>query len=440
MCTPAPTANRYVLIATEGFKALGLVNPDYVVSNGFIPMSGTLNYAGVDLISYSSLPSDGVSALDRTGSVIPNVATNFRGVSASVSAAVANYQGLWWAAPAASESGWGLNLAHQGDTLFASWFTYDAGGKGWWLVMTANKTAPNTYSGKLYTTRGPAFNAVPWDPMAVVATEAGTGTLTFTDASNGTFNYVIGATNQTKSLTREVFGPLPTCTWGGGTGLAAATNYQDLWWKSPAASESGWGVNLNHEGDTIFATWFTYDLGGAPLWLVATATKTAPNVFSGDLLQTTGPALQRDAVRPEQGRFDQGRHGDVHVRRRQQRELRLQRAARGHDDARRAVEGDHARDLRGARHGLPVASPGPRTTAAGQRPRGPRGAPSGTARPAPRRRHHPAPERFGSGGPRTRAVDARTRKTATARKSCSPPRPDCRPPGCSRRPRCAAAP
>ena len=290
MCTPAPTANRYVLIATEGFKALGLVNPDYVVSNGFIPMSGTLNYAGVDLISYSSLPSDGVSALDRTGSVIPNVATNFRGVSASVSAAVGNYQGLWWAAPAASESGWGLNLAHQGDTLFASWFTYDAGGKGWWLVMTANKTAPNTYSGKLYTTRGPAFNAVPWDPIAVVATEAGTGTLTFTDANNGTFNYVIGATNQTKSLTREAFGPLPTCTWGGGTGLAAATNYQDLWWKNPAASESGWGVNLNHQGDTIFATWFTYDLGGAPLWLVATATKTGPNVFSGDLLQTTGPA------------------------------------------------------------------------------------------------------------------------------------------------------
>ena len=290
MCTPAPTANRYVLIATDGFKALGLINPDYVIPDGFIPMAGSLDYAGVDLVAYSLLPADGQSAIDRTGNVIPNVATNFHGASASVVAAAANYQGLWWAAPAASESGWGLNLAHQGDTLFASWFTYDAGGKGWWLVMTANKTAPNTYSGKLYTTRGPAFDAVPWDPMAVVATEAGSGTLVFTDANNGTFNYVIGATNQTKSLTREVFGPLPTCTWGGGPGLAAATNYQDLWWKKPAASESGWGINLNHEGDTLFATWFTYDLTGAPLWLVSTATRTAPNVFSGDLLRTTGPA------------------------------------------------------------------------------------------------------------------------------------------------------
>src|SRR5262249_11150350 len=26
---------------------------------------------------------------------------------------VPNYQGLWWAAPAASESGWGFNIAHQ---------------------------------------------------------------------------------------------------------------------------------------------------------------------------------------------------------------------------------------------------------------------------------------------------------------------------------------
>ncbi len=289
-CTPAPTAHHHVLIGTAGFAALGLVNPDYVMPNGFVPLSGTLDYAGVDVMAYSSLPTDGVSAMNRSGDIVPNVATNFDGVSASAAVAGVNYEGLWWAAPAASESGWGVNLAHQGDTIFASWFTYDAAGKGWWLVMTATKTAPATYSGKLYTTRGPAFDAVPWDPTAVVPTEAGTGTLTFSDANNGTFNYVIGATSQTKNLTREVFGSLPTCIWGMGTGLAAATNYQDLWWKKPAGSESGWGINLNHEGDTIFAAWFTYDPTGAPLWLVATANKTAPGVYSGDLLQTTGPA------------------------------------------------------------------------------------------------------------------------------------------------------
>ncbi|HET7260338.1 MAG TPA: S8 family peptidase, partial [Casimicrobiaceae bacterium] len=45
----------------------------------------------------------------------------------------ANYQGLWWASPAGSESGWGLNVAHQGNVIFATWFTYDASGKALWL-------------------------------------------------------------------------------------------------------------------------------------------------------------------------------------------------------------------------------------------------------------------------------------------------------------------
>ncbi|HEX6793354.1 MAG TPA: glycosyl hydrolase family 28-related protein, partial [Casimicrobiaceae bacterium] len=44
----------------------------------------------------------------------------------SAAAASPNYEGLWWASPAGSESGWGINFAHQGDIIFATWFTYDA--------------------------------------------------------------------------------------------------------------------------------------------------------------------------------------------------------------------------------------------------------------------------------------------------------------------------
>ncbi len=209
-------------------------------------------------------------------------------VSGGGGGAAANYQGLWWNAPANSESGWGVNLAHEGDTIFASWFTYDTAGKGWWLVVTATKTAANTYSGKLYSTRGPAFSANPWDPAAVVPTEQGTATFTFSDANNGTFHYVIGAVDQTKTLVRETFGTLPMCTFGTVADLSTATNYQDLWWNKPANTESGWGINLNHESDTIFATWFTYDLDGSPLWLVVTAPKTGAGVYSGDLYRTAG--------------------------------------------------------------------------------------------------------------------------------------------------------
>lgn len=291
-CMPAPTADKRVLIATQGFVALNLLTPDYVVPNGFVPLgNGTLNFADVDIVSYAGLPTDGVSAITRTGVVIPNAATNFAGASASVNApSTANYEGLWWASPAMSESGWGINFAHQGDTIFASWFTYDLAGKGMWLVMTAPKSAPGTYGGKLYSTTGPAFNAVPFDPSKVVATEVGSATLAFTDANNASFAYTVNGISQSKAITRQVFGSLPSCAAAVGA-LTAASNYQDLWWASPAASESGWGINLTHQGDTLFATWFTYALDGSPMWLVVTAPKSAPGVYTGTLYRTTGPAF-----------------------------------------------------------------------------------------------------------------------------------------------------
>jgi len=293
-----PTAFTRVLIATQGFAQLGIVAPDYLIPNGFIPTgNGTINYAGVDQVTYTTLPVDGVTALKRGGTTQQNLATNFAGVSGSVSAAVANYEGLWWNAPAGSESGWGINFAHQGDVIFATWFTYDAAGKGWWLVMTAPKTAPNTYSGTLYKTTGPAFNAVPFNPMQVTPTQVGTGTLSFSDANNATFAYTVNGISQTKNITHQVFGPVPTCTSGAGN-LSATTNYQDLWWASPAGSESGWGVNFTHQGDTIFATWFTYDLDGTPMWLVVTAPKTAPGTYAGTLYRTTGPAFNAVPFNP----------------------------------------------------------------------------------------------------------------------------------------------
>ena len=61
-----------------------------------------------------------------------------------VAAGPPNYQGLWWAAPAGRESGWGIDLAHQGDVIFASWFTYDASGKGLWLASYVNQVAKMT--------------------------------------------------------------------------------------------------------------------------------------------------------------------------------------------------------------------------------------------------------------------------------------------------------
>jgi hypothetical protein len=79
------TSRRRMLIATEGFAALGIVAPDYVIPNGFLQTpDGAVTFAGVDRVMYAALPNDGVHAIDSNGTPIQNVATNLAGVSASV--------------------------------------------------------------------------------------------------------------------------------------------------------------------------------------------------------------------------------------------------------------------------------------------------------------------------------------------------------------------
>ena len=81
------TAGRYALIATQGFAALGVITPDYVIPNGFIATDGgTVNYAGVDQVNYASLPTDGNLALQRNGQTEQNEAHNFAGQSAAAPA------------------------------------------------------------------------------------------------------------------------------------------------------------------------------------------------------------------------------------------------------------------------------------------------------------------------------------------------------------------
>jgi len=244
----------------------------------------------------SNFAADSVCRTD--GTCGPGIVNAYYAVKEALRIAPNNYDGLWWAAPGGIESGWGINFSHQGDVIFATWFTYDGSGKAWWLSMTANKVAENVYSGALIQTRGPSFNAVPFNPAAVSATQVGAATLSFASANAATFQYTVGGVSQTKTITHQVFGPLPRCTFGALNSLALATNYQGLWWNAPAGSESGWGVNLTQEGDVIFGTWFTYDLDGTPVWLSVTARYTGGSVYSGTLFRTTGPAFNSVPFNP----------------------------------------------------------------------------------------------------------------------------------------------
>lgn len=202
---PGETTGARMLIATEGFAALGVVTPDYVVPNGFFPRAGgSLDFAGVDLWEFGALPGDG-RALDRDGSRPAPTPLNFAGRSGTMPASgtAPSYQGLWWRSPAGSESGWGLSIAHEGDVIFAAWFTYDSDGRQMWLVASdARRTSGNTFTGRLQRTTGPAFGAAPWDPAGVTRTDVGVVTLSFADTDNASFGYTVNGLSQVKPITR----------------------------------------------------------------------------------------------------------------------------------------------------------------------------------------------------------------------------------------------
>ncbi len=199
-------------------------------------------------------------------------------------ASAVDYTDLWWNA---QESGWGLNLNHQGNVMFGALFTYDAGGAPMWLVMShGDLQADGSFSGTLYRTTGPAFNAVPFG--ATSATSVGTMRVSFSNSASGTLTYTFNGASVTKSITREVFASPPSCTFTTGD-RSTATNYQDLWWNP---GEPGWGVNVTHQGDTIFATLFTYDATGQGKWFVmSNGAKTGAGAYGGTLYATSGPAF-----------------------------------------------------------------------------------------------------------------------------------------------------
>ncbi len=268
-------------------------------------MTGVLSAQGQAVTLLNNVPTANVAG-----------ATIYVGYGASSSAMIANgiyqgavsvpgtaacplsavsYEGLWLKS---DESGWGLNLTQQGTILFGTWFTYDSDGSGLWLVMSNGaQTSPGNFSGTLYRTTGPAFNSAPFTPIVFPTnySQVGTLTLSFTDANTGTMSYTVNGVTQSKAITRYIYASGGTnCTLLGTQG--ASPNYQDLWLK---ADEAGWGVNLTHQGDILFATWFTYQAGGKGQWLVmSNGTKTAPGVYTGGLQRTTGPAFSAVPFNP----------------------------------------------------------------------------------------------------------------------------------------------
>lgn len=70
------------------------------------------------------------------------------------------------------------------------------------------------------------------------------------------------------------------------------TDASDLWWNP---NESGWGVNVIHQGEIVFLIFFIYGTDKKPVWYVApnvpyvSTGSQGEIVFTGILYQTAGP-------------------------------------------------------------------------------------------------------------------------------------------------------
>ena len=162
-----------------------------------------------------------------------------------------SYSDLWWN-PA--ESGWGVNINQQGDIIFATWFTYGTGGRNAWYVMSdARRQADGSFKGAIYQTTGVPFAQISGQASAITIDEVGNGTFRFTSNEGGTFSYKIGTVEQIKTISRQQFAATPTvCAQQPPTvSRATSRNYQDLWY---IPAENGWGVNITHQENTLFAT------------------------------------------------------------------------------------------------------------------------------------------------------------------------------------------
>src|SRR4029450_7840006 len=85
---------------------------------------------------------------------------------------------------------------------------------------------------------------------------------------SASLTYTVNNAVVKKTVRKQVFGTRAATCRGDVSGRGALANYQDLWWN---ASESGWGMNITHQDDILFATLFTYAADGQGMWLVMSA-------------------------------------------------------------------------------------------------------------------------------------------------------------------------
>jgi YVTN family beta-propeller protein len=176
-----------------------------IASHGFFVQSIPLAITSVNVgtVTFAFNGNDAGTMTYSVGGVSRSTAIERQPLQASGTAPPVNYTDLWWGGQI--ESGWGLAITHQFSTMFLAWYVYNDSGQPMWYVATITNATSSGGTGQLYRTTGPAFSTS-FNPNAVVAIPAGTITVNFTDANNGTINYTVtGEGSGSKTITRQIF-------------------------------------------------------------------------------------------------------------------------------------------------------------------------------------------------------------------------------------------
>ena len=148
----------------------------------------------------------------KPASFLAAVVLAFLAFAARATPLTHNASDLWWDP---NESGWGLNVIHQGDTLFATLFVYAPDGRPTWYsasnLVTAGDGAghdqPLVFTGPLVESTGPAFGS-PFNASAVTRRIVGTMSFEMANTNSATLRYSVDGVNVTKNVQRFTFRPL----------------------------------------------------------------------------------------------------------------------------------------------------------------------------------------------------------------------------------------
>lgn len=152
--------------------------------------------------------------------------------------------GLWWNA---NESGWGATLTQQSAQLFTTLFVYDSAGNPIWYTVSCTLSGTGC-TGDVARVRGGAAHTAPWAGSSIVATRAGSMTLTFTSNDSGSMSYTIDGISASKQITRQIFGPPPP----------AAASLAGTWYGAIIEARSNC-TQAQNNGNR--ATYGQYDIG-----------------------------------------------------------------------------------------------------------------------------------------------------------------------------------